>query len=94
MPTLLESFSCCYGRVDRCEGSLLLPADKALLGRPLAAASGLSRTPLLEDPGMVETVRLAEALLPGGQMTREQREWCTAHNVRRYFQGRGGNPAA
>mmetsp|Transcript_140426 Transcript_140426/g.448814 ORF Transcript_140426/g.448814 Transcript_140426/m.448814 type:complete len:367 (+) Transcript_140426:74-1174(+) len=101
MPTLLESFSCCYGRVDRCDGAedsregfLLLPADKDFLGRPSAAVSGLPRTPLLEDPGMVETVRLAEALLPGGQMTHEQCEWCTVHNVRRYFQGRGGNPAA
>mmetsp|Transcript_92427 Transcript_92427/g.249354 ORF Transcript_92427/g.249354 Transcript_92427/m.249354 type:complete len:360 (-) Transcript_92427:426-1505(-) len=96
MPTLLESLSCCYGRVDRCDGVAasgcceeLEPATKVLRGR---MTTGLGNP--LQDPGMLETVRLAEGLLPGGQMTRWQHDWCTAENVRRYFHGRHGNPLA
>lgn len=47
-----------------------------------------------DEPGLGQTVRLAEQLLPAGKMTSWQREWCTPENVGRYLGGRSGDPAA
>mmetsp|Transcript_28297 Transcript_28297/g.71076 ORF Transcript_28297/g.71076 Transcript_28297/m.71076 type:complete len:366 (+) Transcript_28297:90-1187(+) len=94
MVTLLESLSCCYGRVDHCGEAGEKCDEDQLRRRGCQKQASPENTQLEDDPGLAETVRLAEQLLPNGTMTQWQRRFCTARNIRRYLDGRGGNPAA
>mmetsp|Transcript_88164 Transcript_88164/g.224439 ORF Transcript_88164/g.224439 Transcript_88164/m.224439 type:complete len:374 (+) Transcript_88164:69-1190(+) len=102
-PTLLNPLSCCSVRCGRPEwggsskddewdGLELEVSALKRQGRKPTPAAGLAPA-LLQDPGHVETLRLAEQLLPNGLLTRWQRSWRTPENVNRYYSGRGGNPA-
>jgi len=94
MVTLLESLSCCYGRVDRCGEASDMCNGIQLRRRGCQQQASPANVHSEDDPGLAETVRLAEQLLPGGVMTPWQRRFCTARNISRYLAGRNGNPAA
>jgi len=100
LPTWLESLTCCAGRGDGLVKPMAWPSEGAARGGKAAADApgdrGQVSKPLVAvaDPAMEETVRLAQQLLPGGEMSAWQRGWCTAANVGRYLRGRGGNPSA
>jgi len=90
---LLESLSCCNGRVGRFNETHK-GVDDELLRRRCPKPTMPGQVHSEDEPGLVETVRIAEQLLPGGVMTQWQRSFCTPHTVRRYLNGRGGHPAA